>query len=186
MDIGQIFQKHIRPWSFYEIMVFVFLFVIGSLILGIFVYKRKIRVSQMLSSLCLFSFLWLVFESTVFTRKTEEVSYELIPLWSWYEVIINHSRMLLKENLLNCILLLPMGCLLPFIYGKKIRIQTAFLEGTAVSLLIEISQLVSKRGLFEWDDMLHNGFGCMAGCLIVNQIVSRLKIFDSIIRKSEH
>lgn len=79
--------------------------------MGIFVHQRKIRVSQMISGLFLISFLWLVFESTVFTRKTEKLSYELIPLWSWYEVVMNHSRMLLKENLLNCILLLPMGCM---------------------------------------------------------------------------
>ena len=174
MDIGQIFQKHIKPWSFYEITVFACLFIICSMILGILVYKRKIRAFQMISSLFLLSFLWLVFESTVFTRTTEKFSYKLIPLWSWYEVVINHSEMLLKENLLNCILLLPMGCLLPFVYGKKIRLQTAFLEGVAVSLLIEVSQLVSKRGLFEWDDMLHNGFGCMAGCLIANQIIGRM------------
>lgn len=127
----------------------------------------------MISGLFLISFLWLVFESTVFTRKTEKLSYELIPLWSWYEVIVNHSRMLLKENLLNCILLLPMGCLLPFAYGKTMRLRAAFLEGAAVSLLIEVSQLASKRGLFEWDDMLHNGIGCMVGCWIANQIISR-------------
>lgn len=23
-------------------------------------------------------------------------------------------------------------------------------------------------GLFEWDDMIHNGLGCMVGCLVVD------------------
>ena len=24
------------------------------------------------------------------------------------------------------------------------------------------------RGLFEWDDIIHNGLGCMVGCLVVD------------------
>lgn len=34
--------------------------------------------------------------------------------------------------------------------------------------IIEFSQLIFMRGLFEWDDMIHNGLGCMIGCLFAN------------------
>ena len=37
-----------------------------------------------------------------------------------------------------------------------------------ISAVIETSQLVFMRGLFEWDDMIHNGLGCMVGCLVVD------------------
>ena len=35
-----------------------------------------------------------------------------------------------------------------------------------ISAVIETSQLVFMCGLFEWDDMIHNGLGCMVGCLV--------------------
>ena len=40
-----------------------------------------------------------------------------------------------------------------------------------LSSVIEITQLVSCRGLFEWDDMLHNGIGCMLGCLLADLVI---------------
>ena len=40
-----------------------------------------------------------------------------------------------------------------------------------MSATIELSQLIFMRGLFEWDDMIHNGLGCMAGCLFTNNFV---------------
>lgn len=53
-----------------------------------------------------------------------------MPLWSWKEILFgNDARELLIENLLNVILLLPMGTLLPFAFGKKLKIKKAFLYG---------------------------------------------------------
>ncbi|MEI3316580.1 VanZ family protein [Eubacterium ramulus] len=97
--------------------------------------------------------------------------YELLPFWSWREVICNHDRELLKENLLNFILLLPAGILLPLIANHKIKWYQALLIGILMSATIELSQLIFMRGLFEWDDMIHNGLGYMAGCLFTNFFV---------------
>ena len=36
---------------------------------------------------------------------------------------------------------------------------------------IETSQLITMRGLFEWDDMIHNGLGCMVGAVLVNWMI---------------
>ena len=59
---------------------------------------------------------------------------------------------LLKENLLNCILLLPAGALLPLIMNRKIKWQEALVFGVLISATIETSQLITMRGLFEWDE----------------------------------
>ena len=98
-------------------------------------------------------FLGIVFGSTVFTRVTYVRQYELKPFWSWYEVVRYHDWKLLEENLLNCILLMPMGILLPVIFDHKVKLKRAFFMGFLISAVIELSQLVFKRGLFEWDDM---------------------------------
>jgi glycopeptide antibiotics resistance protein len=36
-----------------------------------------------------------------------------------------------------------------------------------ISVLIELAQLISYRGLFEFDDMIHNALGTALGVLIV-------------------
>lgn len=42
--------------------------------------------------------------------------------------------------------------------------------GVMISAGIEVSQLLFMRGLFEWDDMIHNGLGCMLGCMITQKM----------------
>ena len=49
------------------------------------------------------------------------------------------------------------------------------LAGFLVSVVIELSQLIFKRGLFEGDDMIHNALGCMLGCWVMNWIFVKLK-----------
>lgn len=116
-------------------------------------------------------FLGIVFGSTVFTRTSTVRQYELMPLWSWRAIIRYHDWGLLKEDLLNCILLLPAGALLPVITNRKVKWYQALVFGVLISAVIETSQLIFMRGLFEWDDMIHNGLGCMVGCLVVDRSV---------------
>ena len=82
----------------------------------------------------------------------------------------NESREMLKEDILNIVLLLPLGGLLPFVFDKKIRWWQGLLCGIVVSLGIEILQLVLKRGLFEFDDIMNNSIGCMLGCMFGNLV----------------
>ena len=113
-----------------------------------------------------------VFASTVFTRTGTIRQYELVPFWSWRDIIRYHDWTLLKENLLNCILLLPVGVLLPIIANHKVKWYQALVIGILVSAIIEFSQLIFMRGLFEWDDMIHNGLGCMLGSMVTNYVMN--------------
>lgn len=130
----------------------------------------KILRSQAIAGLTLILFIGVVFGSTVFTRVPTSRKYELQLFWSWKAVIINHNWEMLKENLLNCVLLFPMGILLPIVLRKKISWIKGFLYGFFVSAIIETCQLILKRGLFEWDDMIHNAVGCMIGCILVSTV----------------
>lgn len=171
MDIYQIFITHNRMWSGREIFVFSIIFLVILVCSIRAVRIGKINKMQAVSGMVLLVFLGIVYGSTVFTRSVGTRQYELIPFWSWREVIFHHSRALLQEDLLNCILLLPMGILLPFVRNKKVHPGAALLAGLSVSFLIEISQLIFLRGLFEWDDMIHNALGCMIGCILCNLIL---------------
>ena len=73
------------------------------------------------------------------------------------------SSELLKENILNVFLLMPVGVLLPCVgagFGQTV------LFGSLWSLMIETLQLITQRGLFELDDIFHNTVGVVVGYLI--------------------
>lgn len=168
MNIFQIWTTHNKMWSKREIMVFCLILVLTAGIMTYDVYRRKIDIIQASAIIALIVFLGIVFASTVFTRTGSVRQYELVPLWSWIAVIRDHKWSLVEEILLNCILLLPAGALLPVIAGYKVKWYLALEFGILLSAIIEVCQLIFMRGLFEWDDIFHNGLGCMVGCLVVN------------------
>ena len=57
--------------------------------------------------------------------------------------------------------------------NHKVKWQHALAFGVVVSAVIESSQLIMMRGLFEWDDMIHNGLGCMIGCFFANTFIKK-------------
>ena len=168
MDIYQIWTKHNKQWSKYEILAFTVILILVCIAMSMCLYKKKLNIIQAAAVLALVVFLGIVFGSTIFTRTGSVRQYELMLFWSWRKIIRYHNRNLLKENLLNCILLFPAGILLPIIANHKIKWYQALLFGVLVSVIIEFSQLILMRGLFEWDDMVHNGLGCMLGSFLTN------------------
>lgn len=77
---------------------------------------------------------------------------------------------LLEEIVLNILLYIPMGYLLPTIF-EKLKPWHVVLIGFGCSVLTEVSQLVFKIGLFEFDDMLNNTMGCVIGLVMYLCIV---------------
>ena len=63
----------------------------------------------------------------------------------------------------NCALFIPVGIILPYVYGKLNRFYKVLFAGALFSLLIEISQLIFTNRLFDVDDLVLNTFGCCIG-----------------------
>lgn len=167
MDLYQILTTHNRPWSIREIVVFVSLLAVVAGFLLLQLKRNRITKGQAMAGIVLYGFLGIVFASTVFTRTPGNRAYELMPFWSWREIFFHRDWALFQENVLNIILFTPIGMLL-FPLFKKITWKSVLIIGGAISALIEISQLILCRGLFEWDDMIHNTLGCVLGYLVVS------------------
>lgn len=172
MDIYQILITHNRIWTIRECICFLIPLTLAVIYARKLLLRKRIILSQAIAGILLLIFLGVVFGSTVFTRMPGTRAYELVPFWSWREVL-NGDRELLIENILNCILLIPAGLLLPIMLNHPIRFWKGLLIGIVISAVIETCQLVFCRGLFEWDDMIHNGIGCMIGCMIMNRIIRK-------------
>lgn len=109
----------------------------------------------------LVEYLFLLLYLTVFVRNTQaEWTYNLSPFWS-YQAIREGRDDILVQVVMNVLAFIPIGLLLGTFKGLKW--WQVLLIGLCFSILIELLQLVLKRGLTEIDDVVHNGVGCVIG-----------------------
>ncbi len=66
----------------------------------------------------------------------------------------------------NIILFIPFGLLLPVMLRKLDSLLYCMAAGSIFSLSIEVSQLLTKRGYFQIDDIITNILGCVMGACI--------------------
>ena len=96
--------------------------------------------------------------ASVLSRSAgEEVRAQLLPFWS-YAAGFRGDRGLLYQIAANMLAFVPLGFALFFTFGKK-----GLWAGAGLSCLIELLQLVLRRGLFEFDDIFDNFLGLLIG-----------------------
>ena len=116
MDIYQILVTHNREWTAREFLFFVIVFIVVAFCLRQLVKRDKMKGFQAYACLAALTFLAIVYASTVFTRNPQtDYHYNLDLFWSW-RAVFRGSREMLKEDILNIVLLLPLGGLLPFVF----------------------------------------------------------------------
>lgn len=105
-----------------------------------------------------------------------EAKYQLVVFWS-YKAIQAGRTDLIAEVFWNYILFIPIGILLALLLPSK-RSWIAVIIGMLMSAGIELTQLYLHRGLFEFDDIIHNTLGTIIGVIlfvIVRKIVFLIK-----------
>ena len=137
---------------------------LGLAILLFFLFRKE-KMGKRLAISILFPYLFLVLGSTVLKRRTYlRYMHYFRPFYSWRVIIRNglrRSSYQLAQVLLNMLLLSPIGLLMP-VFVKRKRLVVLF--GFCFSLLIEVLQLVLRRGYFETDDLIHNTLGVAIAC----------------------
>lgn len=164
MDLGQLIIAYNPAWTRLELEFFLAVFAVVAAVLAALVHVGRLHRYQLVAGLALLTYVAVVYASCVFTRTpTGRHMASLVPFWSWREVVFHHDRGLLKENLLNMVLLAPAGVLLPWARGRSLRTWELVLCGVLLSGGIELLQYVLERGFFEWDDIIHNTLGLVVG-----------------------
>lgn len=94
------------------------------------------------------------------------------------KAIINRRfGLVAKRSLLNLLLFVPFGYLLPNVvvsFGKRVTWWQIMVFGFVTSLIIETCQLFFHRGVYELDDLVKNTLGAVIGFVLFT-------IFDRII-----
>ena len=137
--------------------------------------KEKILRRQC-AALAALSFYLVLFVSFLIVSRTlkDERRFYLDLFWS-YRAAAAGKRYLLYLNFLNALLFVPVGLICPMAERKPGFWKTLCL-GAALSLLAELLQVLSSRGVFELDDVFHNALGTILGAgiwLLVSRIRER-------------
>ncbi len=146
----------------------------GLLSTGIIFYNVKSKKTKpILRSLIVIYFVFVLLLTLITRTQKEHITAEWIPFWSWYDVLFHHNKTLFEENILNTLMLLPLGVMLKLL-NHNFKVKHAFYFGLYLSTSIEVTQLVFRLGLFEWDDIIHNTLGCVLGAAIIEKIQIKL------------
>ena len=137
--------------------------VISFIIIIITYVKTNKKAISFLTGYC-----FLVIAETILTRPTYlKFTYRTKLFWSythWEEK---------NQIIMNILIFIPIGISGWFIWKRK-----TVLYSFIFSLIIETVQLITKKGMFEFDDIFHNTLGTIIGMLIALCITKCFQVFN--------
>ena len=95
--------------------------------------------------------------------------------WS-YRAIVSGQSNLFAQVFWNIVLFIPIGILLMMLLKCKHKLFFSVAASLYLSSTIELIQLITHRGLFEFDDIIHNTLGAFIGAVIYVFISSIINI----------
>lgn len=125
--------------------------------------KKKFTFKKLLSYSLLGVTIFVILYATLFRESGLNDTPIFIPFSSyklaWYEGNIAEWRNLI----LNICMFIPFGFLLPLTVKRLRNPWKVYLSGFIFTLMIETTQLIFKRGIFEADDLINNFLGTLIG-----------------------
>lgn len=137
--------------------------IIMGIVVGLYLTKKDWHSFFQNTLWCLlFGYVFLVLCVTLLFREGScDVRFSIQPFWSYR--VLNYRMM--AQLVLNVLLFVPIGVLTAAAMRKtKWFVLTGF--ACCFSLMIEVLQVFSRRGVFNIDDIIHNTIGFVLGyCL---------------------
>ena len=119
------------------------------------------------STFLLVTYVLLLLGVAVFSRSASFETPQLTLFWS-YRRWFGGNRRIGLQIIANVAVFVPIGILAHNIFSRR-SLPAAAIISMMVSLLIECLQLFLHRGLFEFDDVMNNTLGGVAGWLLYRQ-----------------
>lgn len=116
----------------------------------------------LLSSVGLCISLLIIFFLTLLTRENGSTTKVDLEIGSTLRINARNSAYVVE----NILLFIPYGFCLAWRFGCKRKWMNHIFLGFATTFAVEYIQLVTGRGVFQIDDILTNGVGCVVGLAI--------------------
>lgn len=153
--------------------IFILLIAISNKILGTYYVdkieeKNKIKKTTYIIALIIYTIM--IFNLTLFTRRIWEIRYNLIPLKTISDYIINIKKYNLREIIINIFgnifIFMPVQYLIIKIFELK-KSKIIILIDLIILLSIELSQLITHTGIFDIDDIILNLSGMLITLILM-------------------
>ena len=122
----------------------------------------KGKKKKILGTLLIAYILSLLYFAVISREPADNYAVRLKLFWGYF----HPSGYGYRDVWLNLLCYIPIGVLVALIV-KEYKIGKAMLVGIFISIIIEFSQLIWKRGYFDVDDLLNNVVGAFIGALLV-------------------
>ncbi|WPK11115.1 VanZ family protein [Lysinibacillus louembei] len=150
------------------------IFIIAILMIGYFIYRKfyqrkyPIRFSKFVFITLLICWFIVVLGITTLSRGaryTGQINFDLFTSYinAWNAWSLTEFQLII----FNMLMFVPLGVLLPLIHHKNKSFWRVLVISIIFTACIEMSQLITGKGIFELDDLLHNTIGSLAGYFIV-------------------
>lgn len=124
---------------------------------------RKIAVKNVGLAVIFFCYLVVVLSATMLNRSNTSGGLELTLFASYRQAWNGFSDRLWRNIFLNIAMFVPFGFILPLLIEKCKTFWVTYLAGFGFTLFIELTQLVTGRGVCEADDIFNNTLGAIIG-----------------------
>lgn len=139
--------------------------------------ERKLNYQKFISAILLLGWFAVVLALTTFSRGANFERWFNFKLFSGYVSAWNQWSLSEWQLIIfNMLMFAPLGPLLPLLSKRTRRFGPAVCVSLLVTTGIETLQVVTRRGIFELDDIFHNTLGGIAGFLIMIAILDSLEI----------
>ena len=147
---------------------------------SIFLYKKqKFNKLQCGAAILLSLYIVVLLYFTVTGRYShEEYEYQINFFTSYRSFFKYNGEQVLRQLLINLVMLMPVGFLLPVVINAKHKYLITMALSLLLTVFIETMQLITKCGSFEIDDIINNFVGAVLGMLIymmLNNIIQKRK-----------
>ena len=135
---------------------------------SIFLYKKhKFNKLQCGAAILLSLYIVVLLYFTVVGRYShEEYEYKINFFTSYRWFFQYNGEQVLRQLLINFVMLMPVGFLLPIVIKAKHKYLITMALSLLLTVFIETMQLITKCGSFEIDDIINNFIGAVIGMLI--------------------
>ena len=150
--------------------------IIGLIFIGIiyFIFFRRFLKNHMQTNIkkviifcILFCYIVIVIGATIFTRAEVYEHANLNLFSSYIEAWNNYSKSYWRNIILNILMFVPFGFLLPLFSDRFKKFYWTLSLGFLFTFGIEATQYITKRGIFEVDDIMNNWIGAIIGYSLV-------------------
>ena len=179
MDMITILQALLR-WGIPALVggIAVFLLLASAYLIykKVFHGKKTITKMQAICTVLLCCWLILVLGLTSLSRGANYTGEINIDFFSGYISAWNNwSIGELQLIIFNMLMFAPLGFLLPLLWKKAEKMWVTLAVSLGLTTLIEVTQLLTGTGIFEFDDLFHNTVGGLFGYFCIMAILTPIK-----------